>query len=284
MAQALLKAGDFARCREAVAPLRTEPRHAAEQGSELLFGERVRIVQIDARGWAQVAVIGSYPGEQAALPYEGWVPLSMLMSLAGLPPGPWPLLQPLLTWAEVDQTVGRRARIALPRGGRFPMSERWADRFVLRLPEGTFKVPTDAVGPLRAPEPEAIVRHALEFVGAPYRWGGKTLLGVDCSGLTQVVMTLHGVALPRDSWQQAETGAEVPPAERRLADLAYFVSADAAPDARVSHVGLLVDHDRVVHAAGSGHTRVDPLSDAGIHSLTPAGPLTHRLVRVKRNL
>ena len=283
MAQAPLTAGDLARCREAIAPLRTEPRHAAEQGSELLFGERVRLERLEG-GWAQVAVVGGHAGELALPPYVGWVPLSMLMPVAGLPPGPWPLVQPLLVWAEVEHTVGRRARLALPRGARFPMSERWGDRFILRLPDATLKLPTDAVGPLRAPEPEAIVRHTFEYLDAPYRWGGKTALGVDCSGLVQVVMALHGLALPRDSWQQAELGATVPPAERRAADLAYFASVQATDPERVTHVGLLVDHDRIVHASGAGHVRLDPLSDAGIHSLLPSGPLTHRLLRVKRLL
>ena len=275
-----LTLGDLAICRESVAPLRTEPRHAAEQGSELLFGERVRIRQVDERRWVQVE------GQTDA--YLGWLPVSMLTPTAGLPPEPWPLVQPLIARVELDHPSGYRSQVALPRGARFPTSETHDSHYVLRLPEGggdhlTLRLPTDALGDTLSPEPESILRHALHFLGAPYRWGGRTALGIDCSGLTQLALALHGIHIPRDSWQQAEAGTDVPPAERRPADLAFFASADATSD-RVTHVAFVLNREQALHASGLGHVRIDPLSAAGIHRATPDAPLSHRLLRVKRVL
>jgi cell wall-associated NlpC family hydrolase len=275
-----LTPGDLAICREAIAPLRTEPRHAAEQGSELLFGERVTVRQIDERRWAQVE------GESDG--YLGWLPASMLTPTAGLPPEPWPLVQPLIARVELDHPSGYRSQVALPRGARFPTSETHDGHYLLRLPDGgagpsVLRLPTDALGATLSPNPESILRHALHFLGAPYRWGGRTALGIDCSGLTQIALALHGIPIPRDSWQQAEAGTDVPAAERRPADLAFFASADAPTD-RVTHVAFVLDADHALHASGLGHVRIDPLSAAGIHRATPAAPLSHRLIRVKRVL
>jgi len=112
------------------------------------------------------------------------------------------------------------------------------------------------------PHPEAIARTALEcFAGAAYQWGGVTPWGADCSGLVQTTFALHGIALPRDAWQQALEGEDAGRdlAAMRPADLLFFSDRD---DGRVTHVAISTGGARIVHLAlGRGGYAVDRLDD-----------------------
>jgi gamma-D-glutamyl-L-lysine dipeptidyl-peptidase len=108
---------------------------------------------------------------------------------------------------------------------------------------------------------ESIVRTARRWSGAPYLWGGVSRHGVDCSGFTQAVMWMHGIALPRDSDLQAETrvGVAIPPdiAALRAGDLLFF----AEPGARVTHVGVSLGGPQFIHSAiSNGGVQVNDLS------------------------
>ncbi|MFX7934472.1 C40 family peptidase, partial [Acinetobacter baumannii] len=64
---------------------------------------------------------------------------------------------------------------------------------------------------------------ALRFLNSPYLWGGRSPLGIDCSGLVQILYKCIGIALPRDAYQQAEIGRTVNFVEEAtLGDLAFF--------------------------------------------------------------
>jgi hypothetical protein len=82
------------------------------------------------------------------------------------------------------------------------------------------------------------VEVALGFVGAPYRWGGRSRAGVDCSGLVQVARQVAGHACRRDSDMQAADAALVEPTEVQRGDLAYWPG----------HIGIMLDRDMLLHA------------------------------------
>jgi cell wall-associated NlpC family hydrolase len=111
-------------------------------------------------------------------------------------------------------------------------------------------------------DPEAVTRTAQEFfVGTSYLWGGVTPWGADCSGLVQSVFALHGLQLPRDAWQQAETGRDAGPdiGELRPADVLFFSDR---PDRRITHVGIALGDCRMVHLAlGRGGYAIERLDD-----------------------
>ena len=79
-------------------------------------------------------------------------------------------------------------------------------------------------------------------------WGGVTPWGADCSGLVQTVFALHGIALPRDAWQQggAGTGIDQPDDDLRAGDLLFFSERD---DRRMTHVAISAGGPRIVHLA-----------------------------------
>jgi hypothetical protein len=111
---------------------------------------------------------------------------------------------------------------------------------------------------------EAIVRTAVRyFEGTSYQWGGATPWGADCSGLVQTVFALHGVALPRDAYQQAELGADAgtDALALRAGDLLFFSDRD---DRRITHVGIATGDGRMAHLAlGRGGWALDRLDDTG---------------------
>ena len=113
------------------------------------------------------------------------------------------------------------------------------------------------VAPGTAPDGYALSGTALALRGAPYRNGGATPEGFDCSGLVQYVFARHGLAMPRETREQFRVGRSVKRNDLAPGDLVFF--STTAPGA--SHVGILIGGDQFVHAPSSrGVVRVERLS------------------------
>lgn len=98
---------------------------------------------------------------------------------------------------------------------------------------------------------------ALEFRGVPYRNGGTTPAGFDCSGLVYYVMAQHGRSVPRQTRDQFGAGERVSRGKLRAGDLVFFNTAGSG----ASHVGIALDDDEFVHAPNSrGVVRVERLT------------------------
>ncbi len=125
---------------------------------------------------------------------------------------------------------------------------------------------------------ESKAETAARFLNCPYIWGGRIPSGIDCSGLTQLVYKIHGIAIPRDSWQQSEAGTVVSFLEEaENGDLLFFDNDKG----KISHVGILMAQGLVIHA--SGRVRIDRLDHQGIYR-DDLKRYTHKLrtiVRIK---
>lgn len=107
-----------------------------------------------------------------------------------------------------------------------------------------------------APPAEKVVALAESYIGTPYRWGGSTPAGFDCSGLVQHVYGEVGLDLPRNSADQARTGRKADLRELEPGDLIFFrIDRNV-----ISHVGIHVGGGEFVHAPGTGKSvRLDSL-------------------------
>jgi len=127
--------------------------------------------------------------------------------------------------------------------------------------------------------PEQLAAAALLYLHAPYQWGGRTVAGIDCSGVMQNAFKLCGMPIPRDAWQQALTGREIHfLTEARCGDLAFFDNEEG----RIVHVGMLLDNGHILHATETtGRAVIDRIDGGGIVSLS-LKKRTHTLRIIRR--
>lgn len=237
--------GDRVIVRAAIAPLHAEGRVSSQQTSQRLRGAELLVLERSGEGseWLRVR------GDDG---YEGWVHRGYI--------APDVTAHPARDWRRVSLgcTVRTPAGELLP----LPLGARLRDDDV--LVEGRAAGRDLLAGDF--PESAAAIADTAvtRFAGTPYQWGGVTPWGADCSGLVQSSFALHGVEMPRDAWQQAEAA---PAGEAttldaigglRPADLLFF--SDRA-DRRITHVGISLGEDRMVHLAlGRGGFAIEQLS------------------------
>lgn len=212
---------------EAIAPLRRAPSSDAEQWTQALRGERVTVYDRNAEGFAWGQLIGDG--------YVGWLPDA---ALAKPMAAPTHKVTALRTLAFPGPSIKLPPTDALPLGARVTVAREDGAFAITR--EGQY-LPRRHVAPLDANAAD-FVAVAERFVGTPYLWGGKSSLGIDCSGLVQVSLNAAGTGCPRDSDMQCDgLGRELDAAEAKYlqrGDLIFWKG----------HVAIVRDAETIVHA------------------------------------
>jgi len=244
-------------CKVSISPIRLEPGDSAEMVSQLLFGEVVNVLEKEEKWWK----IRTFSDN-----YEGWVDPKQIQVLTKKEVNRW------LDGLSYERSLTRK--IKSPRGIQTIVKGSFVpfgleNNFIIGHDEYTFE---DSSSALKANSPSEI---ALEYLNAPYLWGGKTPFGVDCSGLVQAVFRFLDFNLPRDAWQQNEYGVSVDFEELKSGDVAFF-SNDKG---KVTHTGIIIEDKKIIHA--SGFVRIDEMDKNGIIHDTH-GYHTHYLSSIKR--
>jgi cell wall-associated NlpC family hydrolase len=232
-------------------PLRRLPSPDAFLDTEALMGERVTVYETSEEGWAW--------GQLDADGYVGFMPAN---GLAAPGPAPTHRVSALRTLVFPAPSFKLPPIGALPLGARVVVV-RMEGRFALTASGGC--VPAPHLAPLDSREPD-LVAIAERFLGTPYLWGGKTSLGLDCSGLVQVALTACGIACPRDTdMQQAALGEVVAHGPRRRGDLIFWNG----------HVAIARDENTMIHAnAFHMAVAIEPIDNAITRIRATAGEVT----------
>ena len=211
-------------CQVAAAAIRRAADPTSEQMDQLLFGEIFDVIEEEA---------GFFWGQARRDGYVGFVEAA---ALTGRGPAATHRISAIRTYAFAEPTIKSRA------SGPFSINslvhvEAQEGRLAKIWGGGWVTVEHLAPVGLFETDPSAV---ATRFYGAPYLWGGRESLGLDCSGLVQQSLLACGRACPRDADQQQGLGCEIPAADFGRNDLVFWKG----------HVAIGLGEGKIIHANG----------------------------------
>ena len=229
----------FGICTLSAIPVRKEPHHESELVTELLFNDLYEVLE-QSGDWLYIKM--EYDG------YEGWIRS----------------LQHFDIHDDTYKSLAKRNSYVVNKPVEL------YDSKVLSFGTTIYSDEKHCI------ESNSFINNAFMLLDVPYRWGGRTVFGIDCSAFVQLCAKTVGIKLPREAPQQVECGEDVYfLTEAQPGDLAFFENAEH----HIIHVGIILDGDKIIHA--SGKVRIDSLDQTGIFN-KELGKHTHFLSTIKR--
>jgi gamma-D-glutamyl-L-lysine dipeptidyl-peptidase len=247
-------------CKLSVVPVRAESKDRAEICTQLLFGELIEILS-EEKNWYFI---------QTEDKYQGWIDYKQVEIISDkeyqkFQSSPCFYSSELLQYIK-DESSKKEIPIII--GSRIPVGEN--NSFQLNNTNYSYSFPVKEYNHTNISE------IALKFTEAPYLWGGKSVFGIDCSGLTQLIAKICGIDIPRDASQQADCGNLVSFVEEaEVGDFAFFDDDEG----NIIHIGILLSKDQILHA--SGKVRIDAFDHHGIFNKN-TNKYSHKLRFIKQ--
>jgi cell wall-associated NlpC family hydrolase len=235
-------------CHLGMVPCRAEASNQSEMVNQLLFGEPFKILE-EKEEWARIRSAWDH--------YEAYINRKQFIYIREetfnqLMNGSFKLSAELISSVN---DLDKSESFLIPMGSILPGKK--ADKFSIENLH--FESLSPFVSPSVKGNRDQIISTAKKFLRTPYLWGGKTALGIDCSGFTQIVHRVNGYFIPRDAWQQAELGNALSFVEEaQPGDMAFFDNAEG----KITHVGIVMENNHIIHA--SGQVRIDRFDHYGI--------------------
>jgi gamma-D-glutamyl-L-lysine dipeptidyl-peptidase len=252
-------------CVISVIAVRSEPSDKAEMVSQLLFGELFEILETSG-SWLNIRNLFD--------DYEGWIDAKQCKRLSQHEVEVITSFKTYIASDLVQLIDNKTTKTTFPilLGSALP----GLIGTKMNIAAEDYEFDSDYVDPVKPSDGNKIAEVSLQYLNAPYLWGGRTPFGIDCSGLTQIAMKICGLKIPRDAAQQALTGTTIDFITEALpGDLAFFENADY----QIIHAGILLNDHSIIHA--SGFVRIDAIDHEGIFNTT-AQRYTHKLKLLKR--
>lgn len=252
-------------CPLAQIPVRSEPLDRSEMVTQILFGETFTILE-EKGNWV---LIKSHLDN-----YQGWIDKKQSLLVTDefveklkKAPNHFVTEKTAECYCKADST-----HILLGKGSILPLLA----NNTFHLGHKEFTTLTKARIFPKKFTPSKIIITAKDYLNIPYLWGGRSIYGIDCSGLIQSVYRQCGLNLPRDASQQALHGTTIDFIDEALpGDLAFFDN----PAGEIIHVGILLGADKIIHA--SGRVKIETIDHNGIFN-SEYGVYSHSLRIIKR--
>ena len=245
-------------------PMRAEPLHKSEMVSQILFGETFIALEFQ-KDWVFI--------EGDSDNYKGWIPRSSFKPLIRTKYNEFKSSKTSYITSPFASVLNKKrdTYMILPFGSvvrNLSKADKTFEHF--KMIEGKASHEGLSI--------KEMIKLSKQWINVPYLWGGRTFMGVDCSGFIQNLMRLCGVMLPRDASLQVTTGNEIPFLQETMpGDLAFFGNTEGV----ITHVGMIIEPGKIIHA--SGRVRIDKIDQHGIYN-PEIGDYSHVLRIIKRVL
>ncbi|HRS53758.1 MAG TPA: C40 family peptidase [Bacteroidales bacterium] len=253
-------------CNLAIIPMRLEPSHKAEMVNQMLFGELYSVLETYNNWYKIVLQHDNYIGW---IPHTGYNPISTNDFNKILNQKPY-ISGNLYTHIKV---VNSYIEEWLPAGSfLYPINNNTFYAGNIRFSINS----KDDVILIKDHQEYSIYSAASLFIGSPYLWGGRSPMGIDCSGLVQIAARMAGIFLPRDTSEQVHKGETIDfISEARAGDIAFFEDNEG----NIIHTGIINDNGDIIHA--HGYVRIDGIDHNGIYN-KDTYVYSHKLRIIKR--